>query len=485
MVYLSTLEKSFALWKQKRQTAPMRSQLLWSLLLTPLCADQTYNLSHFAKGVFAEQRGEKEEARAIYESVLAKDPESYPLVTKVVALQSREDIPAASATLRSFAKKHRKHLAAQLHYSAFLRQHAPHDAIAREAALETLELANRNFPETDVVFSPLINLYENLERREDSIRLLEEQLSSANEDPNHWLALAPIIDTLYPRDDPQHGQKLARVMEKVSEYGLHQENIARRVSEYHRENGKLAEAIETLRRHLELTPYSHSLRTRMGLLQLSNKEETAGELTLLDVIAIDPDQSLAHGSLSKLYLKKEQPRKALFHRAEVLRISGGTPAQAIEVANEYLDLDEPHPARLLLEKFRFDYPDEAGIHARLAIATLRDGLTQEAARLFRQAEALAEASKNPADEQYLDADFQIEFAQSLVEANDLESAETRLRQAAQGLDLDTQPEKYARAVTKLAKLWIEQGKNEAPAKALLQRALSLDPNNEEAAELLK
>ena len=139
----------------------------------------------------------------------------------------------------------------------------------------------------------------------------------------------------------------------------------------------------------------------------------------------------------------------------------------------------------MLEKFRFDHPESPGIHARLAIATLRDGLTEEAARLFRQAETLAEESKEEGAQQYLDTDFQVEFAHALIEANDFQSAETRLRQAAQGLDLDAEPQKYARAVTALAKLWLDQGKNEAPAQALLQRAILLDPDNEEASSLLK
>ena len=244
-------------------------------------------------------------------------------------------------------------------------------------------------------------------------------------------------------------------------------------------------ALAVLEEHLELSPSSHSIRTRLGLLQLSNKDEAAGEKTLLDVIAIDPDQSLAHSSLAKLYAQRDEPLLALGHRAEVLRIRSGSPDEGIQVANEYLDLDQPHEARLLLEKFRFDHPDSPGIHARLAIATLRDGLPQEAARLFRQAEALAEDSKEEDARKYLDVDFQVEFADILIEADDLAGAETRLRQAAQGLDLDAEPKKYARAVTALAKLWLDQGKNEAPAKALLQRAIMLDPENEEAASLLK
>ena len=464
----------------------MRFILALVFLSLPLAADNTANLSLYAKGVFAEKEGDFQNARKIYQDTFSKDPKNYTLVRKVVSLQNiTNDIDASTATLRDFAKNNRDNLAAQFDYASFLQRQAPDDEVARQAALETLELAHQNFPQSTRVYSSLISLYENLERRTDSLRILDQELKSSSDNPDHWLALIPIIKTLYPADDPLYSQKLAQAMTKVEEHGLQRADIARRVSEYHRGNREMDRALAALEKHLELSPSSHSIRTRLGLLQLSNKDEAAGERTLLDVIAIDPDQSLAHSSLAKLYTQRKEPLLALKHRAEVLRIRGGAPEEGIQVANEYLDLDQPHEARLLLEKFRFDHPDSPGIHARLAIATLRDGFTQEAARLFRQAEALAKESKEEDAKEYLDVDFQIEFAHILVEADDLVSAETRLRQAAQGLDLDAEPKKYARAVTALAKLWLDQGKNEAPAKALLQRAVMLDPENEEAASLLK
>lgn len=447
-------------------------------------ADNSENLGRYAKGVFAELQGDAQEARGHYEESLAADPDAYPLATKTSRLQTRtQDPAAAAATLRNYAQEHRQHLPSQLYYASYLKQVAPNDNFAQKAAIDTLELANENFPHLDVIYDPLILLYESTGRRADSLSLLEEQLKAPKEDPREWLALAPIIKTLYPKDDPGYAEKLALVYESASRGKLRDTGSARAVSEYYRSQGDLAEAIAVLQDHLELSPSSHSLRTRLGLLQLSNQEEAAGERSLLDVITIDPDQALAHSSLAKLYTKREEPLKALHHRAEALRITGGHPDEGIALAEEYLALDKPHEARLLLEKFRFDHPNSPAVHARLAIATLRDGLTEQAARLFRQAETLAEESPEDDAEKYLDADFQLEFANSLITAGDLDSAETRLRQAAQGLNLDTEPEKYARAVTSLAKLWLDQGKNEAPAKALLQRAIALDPENKEAQEL--
>lgn len=472
---------------------PLSQSLLTLRLFGGLCglssiaqADNSENLGRYAKGVFAELQGNSRAARTHYEESLAADPDTFSLATKASRLQTRtQDPAAATATLRDYAQTHREHLPSQLYYASYLKRVAPNDQVAQKAAIETLELANENFPHLDVIYDPLILLYESAGQRADSLSLLEEQLKKPKDSPREWLALAPIIKTLYPKADPQYAEKLDLVYQNAAQGELHDPTSARSISEYFRAQGDLAGAIEILQKHLTLSPSSHSLRTRLGLLQLSNQEEEAGEQSLREVVTIDPDQALAHRSLAKLYTKREAPLKALHHRAEALRITGGHPDEGIALAEEYLALDQPHEARLLLEKFRFDHPESPAVHTRLAIATLRDGLTEQAALLFRQAETLAEESLEEDAKKYLDADFQIEFASSLITAGDLASAETRLRQAAQGLNLDTEPEKYARAVTALAKLWIDQGKNEAPAKALLQRAVALDPENQEAQELLE
>ena len=104
--------------------------------------------------------------------------------------------------------------------------------------------------------------------------------------------------------------------------------------------------------------------------------------------------------------------------------------------------------------------------------------------LFRQAEALAKESDDPTDKEYLDADFQLEFAGSLRAAGDIAAAESRLRAAIRGIPPE-QPKKAARALRELARLWIEQDKNLAPAASLLKRAESLEPGNAETKELME
>ncbi len=472
----------------------MRFLALFLFFPSLLYGDNSSNLSRYAKGVFAEQNRDWKTAREHYQPVQFKAPNVYPLTQKLVSLLSfrpqeepaSQDLAGAAELLEKFATNNLAHLGAQLDYVSFLKQHFREDTETSKKILQTLELAYENFPENPRLSDLLISGYEEASRRDDSLRILDKQLESTSSDPTHWLTLIPIIQTLYPAESLEYAAGLKHAMERLSQTGLKIPSIARRISEYHRERGQMDQAITTLEEHLALTPSSHSLRTRLGLLYLSSRNEAMGEKILREVIAIDPDQALAHTSLTKLHRKREEPLLALSHRAEVLRIRSGSPEEAIEIANEYLDLADPHAARLLLEKFRFKHPEHAGVLARLAMATHRDGEdSQKSSRLFQQAEALAQENSGTNWEKDFDSDFYLGFAKVLVQKEDFGSAEKNLRQAAQSLDLDTEPERYAQAITSLAELWILQNKNEAPAKALLERALALDPNNVDAARLLK
>jgi Tfp pilus assembly protein PilF len=224
------------------------------------------------------------------------------------------------------------------------------------------------------------------------------------------------------------------------------------------------------------------MRTRLGLLRIYATQEAAGVKTLQETLQIDPDQVLAHRALAQYYQRFGEPGRALHHGAEALRIAGGAPQDFVELANQYLESGKPHEARLLLEKARFDHPENAAVAARLAIATLRDGDTASAARVFREAEALAKESKDPAAKEALDADYQLEFAASLRTAGDLTAAESRLRDTIRTIPAD-EPKKSAHAMRELARLWLEQDKK-LGLEGLLKRAESLDPDNPETKTLL-
>jgi predicted Zn-dependent protease len=458
------------------------------ILVGPTWAGDTdgeKNLALYAKGIFAELEGDTKTARKHFEATLASDASSFTLARKASNFQlADDDLPSAAKTLRTYADSQPGHLQSHLYYADFLEQYASRDAIAQQAVTELLIGANERFPNEYGVYTRLINLHENLGENEKSRAVFNAQFEVEGAGPQHWMSLGPIARTLLPGDSPELKEKLDLIAAKTVETGVGIPMAARSASDYYRKTGRMEEAIAVLQKHLEIQPDSLALRTRLGLLQLYAKQVDEGLKTLQETLQIDPDQILAHRSLAHYHARNDQAEKALYHSAEVLRIAGGAPEDFLELADQYLELKKPHEARLLLEKARFDHPESPALAARLAIATLRDGDTTTAARLFRQAEALAKESDDPTDKEYLDADFQLEFAGSLRAAGDIAAAESRLRDAIRGIPPE-QPKKAARALRELARLWIEQDKNLAPAASLLKRAESLEPGNAETKELLE
>ena len=458
------------------------------------------NLSRYAKGLLAQREGNKiwdpenkEPALEFYgtaleqfDAIRAADPDSFTVAERTASLQLNrfKNLPAASKILRDFAKGHPAELAPQLYYSDFLRQNAPRDAMARKTAREILGAANERFPHTPNVFTRLIQLAEEAEDREGSLVLFRAEMASEENDSAAWVALIPLARNLIAGDDPEYRPTLDTLHERALRDGVSDPTIARRVSDYYREEGRLDEAIAALQKHITAVPNSLELRTRLGLLLVSAKRLDEGRQVLEDTVAIDPDFVYAHRALAGLFQKSGDLEKSRHHQSEVLRVAGGTAGDFLALANKYLEAENPHQARLLLERAQFDHPENAAVAARLAIATLRDGDTKTASRVFRQAEALAEESQDPEVKEFMGPDFQIEFARALRDAGDLASAETRLRSAARMAPED-KPAEGALALRELARLWLDQGKNQGPAISLLKRAQSLDPGNAETEALLE
>jgi len=447
-------------------------------------------LSLFAKGLLTEREAEFEEASELYQEAMQQDPSSFYLTRKKSgALSSSGHMDAAVKTMGDFAQAHRENLAAQFSYVNFLERVASSREQSRKQALEVLEEAKISHGLSEKVFHGLLSRYEAGEERGKSLALYEEFVSAANggKEASYWLSRLQAAGILMDGNGEPFQKEKECCYTGLRAVGLEDVFVARKVSEHYRQQGRVDEAMGVLAEHIELVPSSTSLMTRMGILQLASGQEEEGEVTLMTAMNINPRETLAYESLAKHYEKQGQKSKALELRGKALEISGGSPGDFLNLANQYLDHGEAHPARLLLEKARFDHPDDLEILAKLAAATAQDGLPDEAVKLCRQAELIVEEA--PEHERaelaaYLDADFQIEFSHLLIATGQSASAEERLRKAIRGIG-SNQPKKSAKALCALAKIWIAAGKNQAAALSLLKRARSQDPENKEIKRLIE
>ena len=433
------------------------------LLFAASLAEAGNPRTDFALGVLAESRDDAAEATLRFENAREADPLALPLVRRAVRARLAEGArPAAVKLYRDLAAARPDDLEIQLACADFLSQQGGGDALALKLADETLEAALQKNPGHPEIIR---RLFQRAPSAGDKSRRLDQL---APDDPAAVLLYATLSRSLFDSADAAAREKLDRRF--LSAVESHSENpgLARAASEYFRDTKRPDQAIDILKRHIEAAPSSLDLRTRLGILHFTAKRDAEGEAALKEVLAIHPRQALAHQSLAKFYRLRDSPGPARFHAGELLKIRGGSPADFIKLADEWLAADNPRQARILLEKAVFNHPQNFELANQLAIATRRDPATRDlAARLFREAEALRSADRKP------EPAFLIESAEALIAQGQSKAAEERLRAAIKSFPPEAKKETAA-ALRRLALLWETESRNADAAHALRQRADALD-----------
>lgn len=436
------------------------------LLLSPVLPAEEDPRLDFALGILAETRGQQDEAGRRFESARLADPTAIPLVQRAVAACiASGDRPAAVKLYRDLAAGRPDDLGIQLAYSDFLEQTGRGDALAIKLSNSILEGALTKNPGNPEIIR---RLFQQAQIAGDKAHQLELMELLSKEDPASVLLYTSLSRGIF---EAKNSEAQAMVDEHyLRSLELHPDDasLARSASDHFHDTGRADKAIAILKRHVETSPSSLELRTRLGILYFEAKQDNEGEAALKEVLEINPRQTLAHQSLAKCYRLRGKPDLARLHAGEVLKLRGGSVSEFLNLADEWLAAGEPRKARLLLENAVFDHPNSPELMAKLAIATRRDPETsKQAARLFRQAEAaLPTDGKN-------DPAFLMESAEALIDDGQSKSAEERMRNAIRGYPAEAKKETAA-ALRRLASLWESEKRNTEAAKALRQRADALD-----------
>ena len=444
----------------------MRFFLKISLLLTcPLGAAENARLE-FAHGVLEELRG-MDTAQDHFERARLADPLALPLVQRAVKQRlERDDRAGAVKLFQELATARSDELQVQLLYADFLTQEGAGDAMAVKLASGALETALKKHPASPAVIQRLYQIYQTSGRGSQAKTLLD-QLDA--KDAESALLYASLVRSSAEADE---AAKLARLDEHYLLAMAANPQIAalaRDASEHFRNTKRPEKAIELLEHHVAAAPSSLDLRTRLGVICFAAGRNEKGEAVLKAVLQIDPNDALAHQALAKFYRSHGQAEPALFHASERLKLKGGSAADFLKLADEWLAAGNPKAARVLLEKAVFDQPENWPLSQQLAIATRRDPETQaKAARIFREAELVKppDVASSP--------EFLLESAEAMLAEGQSKAAEERLRAAIKAFPPDAKKETSS-ALRRLASIWESENRNADAAKSLRKRADSLDP----------
>ncbi len=420
----------------------------------------------FSYGVLEELRGNEAKATEFYEKAYAEDPSSLHLVRMMANKLAEDGNPiAALGVWKLPLEKYSDNPEIWIEYGDFLGKIGKGDAVAegkrKDAYLKALELAPGRYLTVERMM-----VFHREQGDDNSARELLETLET--ETPQALNYYVASTKSLYDSRDEAAAARIDVAFENAMKEHPDWADIARAASDHFRNSGRTEIAIGILARHVEAVPASLDLKIRLGILYFTAGRDEEGVRTLNEVLEVHPGKALAHESLAKHYRQQGMTKQARDHAAELLKIRGGAPDEFIKLADELMADGDNRAARLLLEKAVFLNEEDAGLMMKLAMASSRDPETKDsAARLFREAEAMADANspKDPA--------FLVAAAKELIARGETKAAEEKLRDAIRTFPKEAKAETAA-ALRALAGIWTSENRNQDAAKALISRAESLE-----------
>ena len=439
---------------------------VWLPYLLSLTGTYAGGLLEFSFGVLEQERGDGDAASAHFQKAYEADPNAMPLV-RIIAdtyIEKGDRSAALEAYERVVADRTDEPFIA-LEYGDFLGRVGKGDALAARKREEIYGKVHEAMPGAYIAIERLLRL---ARERGDDVRA-RELLKMLDTDSEQ--AVRYYIATTKSLYDSRDEAAAARIdMRFLDTMAAHPEwsGIARSASDHFRQTNRLEQAIDILRKHLEVRPSSLDLKIRLGILLFADKKDVEAVKIMREVLEVHPKKALAHESLAKHFRQIGQINIARGHAAVLLGIRGGTAEEFLELADELTAADDFRAARILLEKAVFRHDEDSKLMMKLAIATSRDPETKDsAARLYREAEAML---SNPAE---IDPAFLLESAKQLRAQGQTKAAEERLRNAIRSFSKDAKKEAAA-AMRALADIWISEGRNTDEAKALISRAEALE-----------
>ncbi|MEP2776310.1 MAG: hypothetical protein ABJQ29_05375 [Luteolibacter sp.] len=424
------------------------------------------SLLDFTFGALEEVRGDLDNAREYYHSAYQADPTALPLVRlEVDRLIDAKERGKAFEVYENAVDARPDDAMLRIEFGDFLAQVGRGDGLADAKRLEAYEAVLKMAPGDYLPIERLIR-YAREKGNDDRARKLIEELN--RDTPEAVSYYVSTSKSLYDSRDKEAQRRISDCFGTAMEEHPEWADIAKTASDHFRGAGDLNKAIAILQQHVEVRPSSLDLRIRLGILMFVANRDTEGVEILTEVLEVHPKKALAHESLAKHFRKSGMLEEARYHAAELLKIRGGSAQEFIKLAEEMTQAGEVRSARLLLEKAAFDFPDDAELMMKLALATARDPETREAAaRLFREVENML---ANPAD---MSPEFLLQSARELISQGQAKAAEERLRTAIRNFPAEAKKESAA-AMRELAGIWISEDRNLDAANALIKRAEALE-----------
>ncbi len=421
----------------------------------------------------AEEAGEPDRALTFYLKSLAADPSNVALGLKVSSEHVRRgDTNEAVELLKSVSKAAPHEPQPMLALSYIYLKSLRKPELAQKYAAQALELDTGNF----LAYAYLIDALQQLNQPAKANAVLERALKSNSRDSKFWLRLGETYYQSFVKEDgkkisPEGIKKVNPIFAKAVELSGDDVETLNQVANYYVLSGQIPEAIPLYLKVLEVSPNQNSVREKLAYSYLQSEQRAKAIEVLEAMIKRNPAQAYAYEMLGKIYEDEKQYDRAVVNYEQALLLNPNQPGSYERMAEIFaIQLKKPDKAIEVLNDARRRFPDLPGFAYLLARTLSLAKRHTEALAAFDMARMEAEQSQ----EALLNGGFYFEWGAAAEQAGQYEKSAELFRKC---LKIEDRPEVIAQASNYLGYMWVDRNENLEEAGQLIQRALSLAPNN--------
>lgn len=443
------------------------------LLLTPGNERRAQAYALFMQGTMAEEAGEPDRALTLYLKSLAADPSNVTLGMKVSSEHVRrgdtnEAVELLKSLIKAAPQEAQPNLALAYIYLKSLRK----PDLAQKYAAQALDLE----PTNSLAYAYLAEAWQQLNQPAKANAVLERAIKSTSRDAKFWLRIGEMYYQAFVREDakkisPEAIKKVNPLFAKAVELSGDDVESLNQAANYYVLSGQIPEAIPLYLRVLELSPTQNSIREKLAYSYLQSEQRLKAIEVLEAIIKQNPAQTYAYEMLGKIYEDEKQYDRAIANYEQALLLNPNQPAAYERMAEIFaVQLKKPDKAIEVLADARRRFPDLPGFSYLLARTLSMAKRNAEALAVFDQTRLEAEQSQ----ESLLNGLFYFDWGATAEQAGQFEKAADLFRKC---LKIEDRPEVIAQASNYLGYMWADRNENLEEAGQLIQRALSLSPNN--------
>jgi tetratricopeptide (TPR) repeat protein len=443
------------------------------LQLSPGNEKKAQAFVYFMQGSMAEEAGEPDRALTFYLKSLAADPSNVALGLKVSSEHVRrgdtnEAVEVLKSVIKAAPQEPQPMLALSYIYLKSLRK----PDLAQKFSAQALELDAGNF----LAYSYLIDALQQLNQPLKANAVLERALKSNSVDSKFWLRLGETYYQTFVREDgkkisPEGIKKVNPVFAKAVELAGDDVETLNQVANYYVLSGQIPEAIPLYLKVLEVSPNQNSVREKLAYSYLQSEQRVKAIEVLEAMIKRNPAQAYAYEMLAKIYEDEKQYDRAVVNYEQALLLNPNQPGSYERMAEIFAtQLKKPDKAIEVLNDARRRFPDLPEFGYLLARTLSLAKRHTEALAAFDMTRLEAEQNQ----ESLLNGGFYFEWGAAAEQAGQYEKSAELFRKC---LKIEDRPEVIAQASNYLGYMWVDRNENLEEAGQLIQRALSLAPNN--------